>query len=104
MILNIITFYNNKVGCFTNPHYTDLEPDKAAVQLSRLIQLNPIKSLTYQDLTMFYLGIFNDETGEITLKKEPVKLLDCDKILNDSLNSVMEVLKNDLAKKSEEID
>ena len=75
MILNIIVFKNKKIGAFSNPQFLDIEPVKAAVQLSRSLKLNQGKK-EFMDLDMYFLGTFDDETGVIT-QVEPVFLLDC---------------------------
>lgn len=69
MLLNIIVFKNVKINAFTNPNYTDVEPEKAAKGLERAIIANfesdakLVKS--YENLDMYYIGTFDDETGVI---------------------------------------
>lgn len=72
MILNIIVFKNVKIGAFTTPNFTDLEPEKAAVQLQRAITLNADKPEyvnQYKNLEMFYLGTFDDENGKVQIEE-----------------------------------
>lgn len=45
MILHIMSFFNKKISCYTQPHYIDIEPEKAALQLSRSLTLNEKKIL-----------------------------------------------------------
>lgn len=70
MILNIIMFKNVKINAFTNPNYTDVEPDKAAKGLERALIANfgsdPQLVKSYENLDMYYLGSFDDETGKIS--------------------------------------
>ena len=70
MELNIIMFKNLKIGAFTNPNFTDLEPEKAAKGLERAIIANfdsdPKLVRSYENLDMFFVGTFDDETGVIT--------------------------------------
>lgn len=69
MILNIILFKNVKINAFTNPNFTDLEPEKAAKGLERALIANfdEDKKLvkSYENLDMYFIGTFDDETGEI---------------------------------------
>lgn len=70
MILNIIMFKNLKIGAFTNPNFTDLEPEKAAKGLERALIANfdeDIKLVkSYENLDMYFVGTFDDETGIIS--------------------------------------
>ena len=52
MKLYWVMFRNRKIGAFTTPQFIDIEPEKAAVQLSRSLQINekPDIDKTYQDL------------------------------------------------------
>lgn len=84
MILNILIFKNKKIDTFTQPQFTDVEPEKAAIQLSRSLLINEDEAIDkrYQDLDMYYLGTFDDDSGEIVLDDaSPRKLLDCTVVL-----------------------
>lgn len=83
MKLYWVMFRNRKIGAFTTPQFIDIEPEKAAVQLSRSLQINekPDIDKTYQDLVMFYLGSFDDESGELVCLDEPRQLLVCGDII-----------------------
>lgn len=83
MILNIVIFKNKKIDAFTQPQFTDIEPEKTAIQLSRSLQLNEKKEIDdqYKNLNMYFIGQFNDETGEISLNEERRMLLDCSKVI-----------------------
>lgn len=80
MILNIVAFKNMKIDAFTTPQFIDIEPAKAATQLARSMKLDAEKATPYQNLTMWLLGNFDDESGTFTLEDEPVLLLDCRKV------------------------
>lgn len=82
MNLNIIIFKNKKVDCFTQPQFTDIEPEKAAIQLARSLKINEDIKIDgqYQNLVMYVVGVFDDLTGVITTIK-PKKLLDCGKVI-----------------------
>lgn len=83
MILNIICFKNEKIKAFTQPQFIDVDPEKAALQLCRSIQLNADKASPYQNLTMWYLGSFDDETGIISQIDEMKFLCDCRKVCKE---------------------
>ena len=76
MILDVVIFKNEKIGAFTQPQFIDVEPHNAAVQLVRSMKLNPEKATHYQNLTMWYMGKFDDETGLFTLEDEYTLLAD----------------------------
>jgi len=76
-------FRNRKIGAFTTPQFIDIQPEVAAVQLSRSLQINdkPDIDKTYQDLVMFHMGSFDDETGELIPLDEPKQLLVCGDVI-----------------------
>lgn len=84
MELYIIMFKNLAINAFTNPNFTDVEPKKAAEGLKRALIANYdsdqklVKS--YENLEMFSVGTFNDETGVIT-QEAPVMLLSCKELI-----------------------
>lgn len=100
MILNIIIFKNKVIDTFTTPVYDDHAPLDAAEQLSRTLlnaratQDGKLKEAcnAYRYLDMYHFGTFDDSTGEFKLKEEPVKLLDCTKVLGleDELKSILQ--------------
>ena len=69
MILNIILFKNTKINAFTNPNFTDTEPEKAAKGLERALIANFDEDYklvkNYENLDMYFVGTFDDETGII---------------------------------------
>lgn len=71
-------FKNLKIHAFTQPSFIDEEPEVAAQGLERAIIMNfDGKSelvQPYQNLEMYYIGTFNDETGVFTSLEEPVLL------------------------------
>lgn len=95
MILNIMIHKNTKIKCFTQPVFTDIEPEKVAIQESRSILVcnEGEKILPYKNLKLYFVGTFNDETGEIitvdvdgnSLMRE---LLDCKKIVKNRLTEL----------------
>lgn len=77
MILNVVVFKNMEINAFTNPQFIDIEPAKAALQLARSMKVAPEKATQFQNLTMWNLGEFDDESGRFDLLDEPYLLLDC---------------------------
>lgn len=84
MILNVMAFYNKKINCYTQPHFIDMEPEKAALQLSRTLTLTEDWKMIdqYKNLTLYYLGQFDDETGEF-IQEEKRALLDCSLVVKN---------------------
>lgn len=78
MKLNVMAFYNKKITCYTQPHFIDIEPEKAALQLSRSLTLTDDWKMIdqYKNLILYYLGQFDDETAEF-IQEEKRALLDC---------------------------
>ena len=95
MILNILIHKNTKIKCFTQPVFIDIDPEKVAIQESRTILTcnEGEKILPYKNLKLYFVGLFNDETGDIiTVDEEgqPLmrELLDCKKIVKSRLNEL----------------
>lgn len=88
MILNIMMHKNKKIDCFTQPIFTDLDPEKFAIQEARSLKIakNLEDIVPYKNLTLFFLGTFDDESGAIVLEDDgPRLLMDCSKIVKDRL-------------------
>lgn len=84
MILNVFAFKNKKIECFTQPFFSDVDPEKFAINTKRSVFASEDleKIVPYKNLTLYIIGVFNDETGEIILNDEagnPImrKLYDC---------------------------
>ena len=60
MILNVLIFRNTKIGCFTQPQFSDVEPEKAAVQLARSLKINEDDAIArkYEPLELYEIGTF----------------------------------------------
>lgn len=92
-------FKNLKIGAFTNPNYTDVEPEKAAKGLERAIIANfesdakLVKS--YENLDMYFIGTFDDETGK-ALFVEP-------KLLYSPRETILSLMANAVKKESSEM-
>ena len=69
MILNIIMFKNLSINAFTTPNFTDVDPEKAAKGLERALIANFSSDqklvMSYENLDMYFMGTFDDETGVI---------------------------------------
>lgn len=92
--------FNTKIKCFTQPFFTDIEPEKVAIQESRSLQIceDGKQILPYKFLKLYYLGKFDDATGEITLVDEENQflkreLLDCRSIVTKRLSELGWTLK-----------
>lgn len=91
MILNMMIHKNKELKCFTQPIFTDVEPEKFAIQESRSLQIGSLKDVyPYRHLDLYFLGVFDDETcsivdvdenGEKLLRK----LLNCGAIVKPRL-------------------
>lgn len=75
MKLNMIFFKNLKIKAFTNPNFTDTDPVKAAKGLERAIIANFESNYEvckpYENVEMYYVGTFDDESGKFDLLNEP---------------------------------
>ena len=93
MKLYWVMFRNRKIGAFTTPQFIDQEPEVAALQLSRALQMDEKgeHDKTYQDLVMFHLGSFDDEAGQLIPLEEPKALLDCKKVIDSRKEIVAHV-------------
>lgn len=95
MILNILIHKNKKLNCFTQPLFIDVDPEKVAIQESRSLAIADKGEtiLPYKHLELYFVGLFNDETGEIILKDENGDsllrdLLDCTPVVNRRLKEL----------------
>lgn len=95
MKLNILIHKNMKINCFTQPIFIDIEPEKVAIQESRsLLTCDKGETiLPYKNLKLYYVGLFDDETGEIVTVDENGdsllrELLDCRKIVKQRLKEL----------------
>ena len=95
MILNIMMHKNMKINCFTQPMFIDVEPEKVAIQESRSLAIcnEGEKILPYKNLKLFFVGVFDDETGIITTVDENGdsllrEVLDCRKLVKNRLKEL----------------
>lgn len=82
MKLWIYAHFNSKTECFTQPVYSDIEPENYAVQEKRfLVGSEDLKVIVpFKNLDLRVIGRFDDETGVIE-SCEVEKLLDCSSIV-----------------------
>lgn len=82
MKLNVVCFKNTDIDAFTQPQFIDIEPSKAAIQLSRALQLDHPgeHDKQYLPLQMWFIGEFDDSTGVFT-QSEPELLLTCQEVI-----------------------
>ena len=83
MILNVVCFKNTDIDAYTQPQFIDIEPAKAAVQLSRSLQLDHEGKYDkqYLPLQMWSIGQFDDSSGVFTQVK-PELLLTCQEVIS----------------------
>lgn len=81
MLLHVLMFRNILIGSFTQPQFVDIEPENAAKQLARSFAVayknDPQKVLSYEDLILYHVAEFDDESGKLTPLPEKVLLLNC---------------------------
>ena len=87
MILSIYCYRDKKLGAYEVPFVNNLEKDRAAVAVSRAIAgLDSVKRNKMKDLDLYYLGEFDDKTGNIKLcEKEHIISLDSIVIREDEV-------------------
>lgn len=87
MILNVLIFRNKKIGCFTQPQFSDVEPEKAAVQLARSLKLTEDDAIAkkYQDLELFDIGTFDDEKGVCDWHQPKLLLVCADALVKEEV-------------------
>lgn len=102
MILNIYMHKNIKIDCFTQPYFSDVDPDKFAINEERALTIADLKSIVqYKNLHLYFVGVFDDLTGEIITKDEngePLirKLLDCHNLVMNRLSDETGVDKDEI--------
>ena len=71
MILNIFCHKNTKIDCFTQPIYSDVDPDKFVTNELRSLKLADLSAIVpYKNLELWFLGIFDDSNGDFILVDE----------------------------------
>lgn len=82
MILTIIGYKNKKINAFTNPVYIDVDVKNYATQIGRALKTTEdlILLKNYQNLEMYCLGEFDDETGVISNNDKLEFIVDISKV------------------------
>lgn len=76
MILNIFMHFNKKIECFTQPIFSDVDAEKFAINEIRSLKIASLDQIVpYKNLDLYFIGVFNDETGEFILVDEHGDLL-----------------------------
>ena len=74
MIIYIYSYKDNKQGCFTQPFYDNKKPDDYKTIIDRWLKSKKYeldeKSADLSGLDLYFLGVYNDETGNFTNKLE----------------------------------
>lgn len=80
MLLHVICLRNKGLKCFCNPIFDDHEPEVFAKSLERFILSDDKGNANqYKKTAVYWIGTFNDETGEFKAIA-PELLLDCDDV------------------------
>lgn len=86
MKLFMLMHFNKKINCFSQPIFIDIEPEKVAIQEARTLKVSDIdKIIPYKNLDLYYIGDFDDETGDIIPLKKKKFLLDAGEIVEARL-------------------
>lgn len=83
MILNMMIHKNKKIECFTQPIFTDVEPEKFSLQEARSLKIAKLEDIqAYKNLSLYFLGTFDDQSGDIVMEDGgPRLIMDCSAIV-----------------------
>lgn len=75
---NIYSFRERLTGSFTLPEYRFESPDDYVKGINRFIIVNPADAFNkhYNELELYHLGTFDDETAKFDLFDQPVMVDD----------------------------
>lgn len=82
MKLHVMCYKNILTECFTQPKVIDTDPEQAAVAIARDLTMAYYKpdtrktALDYENLVLYYIGDFDDQTG-IIVPVTPQVILNC---------------------------
>lgn len=82
MILDIYAFRNKKLKCYANPYFSQDKKENVETNMSRsLLSGGPEMRLKYKNLSLYYFGKFDDDSGKYDLLETPELILDCDDLI-----------------------
>lgn len=84
MISFIYSYRDKKLGAFTQPLINNIEPKRAAVAFSRGVSgLSEDQKSKMIDFDLYFLGTYDDETGNIKVS-QPEYILSLDSVIKAS--------------------
>lgn len=84
MRLSVLVARNAFLGCTGQPKFDDHTPDVFAKSFERhLLTGEEAQVFQFENVSWFHLGDYDDETMKFEALKEPVKILDCGKVLEE---------------------
>lgn len=82
MKLNVYVAFNQFLGCSGQPIFDDHEPEVFSKQFERfLLTKDDAQVFQYENVSFYFIGSFDDETMKFDVQKNPLKLLDCNIVL-----------------------
>lgn len=87
--MKVYAYKNKKVGFFMPPFFKNEEPNIIATDQYRAIATNlkKAKENHIEELQIFLLGQFDDNTGKFDLMDEPRLVMDCQEIMYNLLEA-----------------
>lgn len=84
-MMTIFSMYNKKVGFYNPPTFSQMTKDAVGTNLIRFCKLNPSKAKEayYQECELYYLGEFDEITGECHLLDKPEFITGLSEYLQD---------------------
>lgn len=72
-MMTIFSLYNKKVGFYNPPTFSQMQKDAVGTNLIRYCQMNPLeaKKAHYDECELYYLGEFDDVSGQLHLIEKP---------------------------------
>lgn len=82
MILDVLSFRDKKITCWSNPFFTQDKVENIATSLQRTIILGgeEVKK-KYEKKALYRFGTFDDVSGKYDLLESPELIVDCDDII-----------------------
>ena len=84
MKLNIYIQRNKILQCTGQPIFVDREPDVFSKQTERsLLTESAEKVVQFENVDIYHIGVYDDESMELKAINPAVKILDCGLVLED---------------------
>jgi len=83
MIVHVLMAYNAYLECSAQPKFDDHDPEVFAKQFERfLLSGEEDRVFSYENVVWYHVADYDDESMKMIPVKEPVRLLDCNKVLD----------------------